>query len=106
MLSWLPGRERIRRIEVGIRLQAIIVMALTAVWYVSLAVFFRHVKENINFVWDVILFYFPFIAFTFFGVMLWSYYRAERHHPNWVIATTMVLLSPVVFAPLFESWFG
>jgi len=105
-LDWLPGAGSIRKVEIGIRSQAIIVMFLTTVWYGALAIFLRHVKENINFVWDIILFYFPFVAFTFFGIMLWSYYRGNRPHPNWVIATTMVVISPVVFVPLFGKWFG
>ena len=81
---------------VGVRSQAVIVMALTALWYVSLGSEIQHMKERGSDFWYAGLCFFLPIALLFAAILWWSYLRSDRAHSAWVSTATLFALSPLI----------
>jgi len=93
----------LRRSVVGVRSQAIIVMVLTGLWYVSCAYGIGHIKGRSSDFWSAALVLSLPIALLFAAILWWSYFRSDRTHSAWVAAATVVLLSPLILSLLIYA---
>jgi|SRR6266403_4370617 len=93
----------LRKVVVGVRSQAIIVMVLTALWYASFGYGMAHMKEKSSDFWFAALVLSLPVALLFTAILWWSYFRSDRTHSGWVAAATLVLLSPVVLSLLIYA---
>ena len=82
------------RREVGIPQQALIICAVTALWWLSLsrgALFsFPHL------LWMAVVYFCPVVIIVFQAVLLREYLR-QHLHPFWTTAGLLVGVSPLMF---------
>ena len=84
-----------RAIKIGVRSQAIMVLALIALWYWSLVLTMQDIKvSRLGLFWSALFSLLPFVTALFTVVMLVSFYRSGRPHRWWVRAAVIVALSP------------
>ena len=84
-----------RAINIGLRSQAIIVLALMGVWYCSLILWMRDIKVGrLGLFWDAMFLFLPFIIVIFAAIMLVSFYRNGRPHHWWVQSAVVVVMTP------------
>lgn len=87
-----------RGITIGLRVQASVVIAAVALWFVSVvgcASESSYRKPGLRF-WDVMLGICPIVAVVFLVTLWWSYLRSMRTHGGWVAAATLALITPVI----------
>jgi presenilin-like A22 family membrane protease len=77
--------------KISIRSQAVLIFALTAVWYVSSVPFS---SEEPATYWIAIYCYMPFILLAFAGILLFSYYQSPREQRRIVHIALLTAVSP------------
>jgi hypothetical protein len=84
--------------DIGVRLQASIVIGITLLWFASVpgCVAASH-KAGLRF-WDLVCIICPVLALALTAIMWWSYLRSDRLHGAWVGLATLAVLSPVLLA--------
>jgi hypothetical protein len=85
----------LRPINIGVRSQALIVLALIALWYWSLLLTMQDIKvSRLGLFWSAMFCLLPFVTALFTAIMLVSFYRSGRPHRWWVWAAVVVTISP------------
>ena len=85
-----------RPINISIRTQAAFVMALTALWYVSIWLALRSdgFVSGLSLPWMAAAVFGPFITVVFAAIMFISQRRTGCAHRRWVITALVVAVSP------------
>jgi hypothetical protein len=93
-------------IKIGIRLQAEIVLFLTAFWFLAAWIGW-HNDGVLNLFWAATLYYLPVVYSIFTLILLVSYWRTGRTHRRWVYVATLAAVScwAVIFAFLLLAWY-
>ena len=92
----------LRAINIGVRSQALIVLALIALWYWSLLLTMQDIKvSRLGLFWSAMFCLLPFVTALFTVIMLVSFYRSGRPHRWWVRAAVVVTISPWLLFVLF-----
>jgi hypothetical protein len=85
----------LRAINIGVREQAIILLALVALWYWSLVLMMQDIKvDRLGLVWGAAFCLLPFVTALFAIIMVVSYKRNGRPYRWWVRAAVVLTLSP------------
>ncbi len=97
----------IRAINIGVREQAIIVLALIALWYWSLVLTMQDIKvSRLGLLWSAAFCLLPFLTALLAVIMFVSYNRSGRPHRWWVCAAVVLTLSPWVLFLVFLASAG
>ena len=78
----------LRHIDVGIRSQAVLVFALTALWWCSCFHWLSEMESSRLF-WIPIFVFAPFVMLLFAAILLISYRRAGRAH-RWLVRSALL----------------
>jgi hypothetical protein len=81
-----------RQINVGIRSQSALVIALTLVWYRSFFGWFSEMDSK-RWYWTAACFLFPFVISLFTAILLVSYWRGGRAHSWWMSVAVLAAVS-------------
>jgi len=87
-----------RNITIGVRVQASIVIATVALWFVSVvgcASEGSYRRPGLRF-WDVVLGLCPVVAVVVLVTLWRSYLHSVRAHGVWVAAATLAVITPVL----------
>ena len=99
----------LREIKIGIRLQAEVVLFLTAFWFLAAWVCWWvcwHSDGVLSLFWAASLKYLPFVISLFTVVLIVSYRQTARTHRRWVYAAVLAAISCWVVILLFCLWVG
>jgi hypothetical protein len=94
----------LRDIRISIPSQAVTVIALTLLWYLSWWLGLRAGKgfiSNLHLFWGAAFFYAPIIAAVFSVIMLISHFRTGRSHRWLVYTAVLIATTPWICFPLF-----
>jgi len=82
-----------RQISIGIRFQAVFILAMAVLWWLSL-LFHDAILGYPNFIWLGIGYFFPFVMVAFAVVLLISYKRTRYLYKWWVRLAILGAASP------------
>jgi hypothetical protein len=85
----------LRQIAVGVRSQAVLVLALTVLWWLSF--FHDAIFSFPNIFWVAVAYFCPFVMILFEVILIISYRQAGRTHKWWVCLATLGTDSPWIF---------
>jgi hypothetical protein len=93
----------IKNINIGVRVQAIGVITLMVLWYLSvwLGLHKKGFVSSLNDFWNFVFGFFPFIAAVFAATMVASYFMSGRPHRWWVRVAFTAAISPWILFCIF-----
>jgi hypothetical protein len=91
---------KIRPIVISVRSQAILIIILSALWYISCFGWFWEMNSG-RLLWTATFVLFPFIMLLFGVILLVSYRQAGRVHPWLVGFSLLAAFSPCLLLLLF-----
>jgi hypothetical protein len=101
MLSVSAAMRPLANIKIGIRAQAIVVIASIVLWCVSVPRLIGFGGQGGLRLLDVPIAVCPVVALFFFLTLWWSYLHSARVYGGWVAAATLAIITPVFVYALF-----
>jgi hypothetical protein len=82
----------LRNIQIGVRSQAVMILALTVFWFCSFLGVISEIDSKHIF-WGATFIFLPFIIPVFTTILVVSHRRTDRQHSSWVCAAVLATVS-------------
>ena len=87
---------KLGKLEIGVRAQSVVVVVVSALWYVSVGMIFYAAKAtigNLNLFWNTVFWLGPFIAAILAVILVISHLRSDRRHSGWFSFAVLAAIS-------------